>query len=309
MLRSPSPPLDRRSVTPRAEPEPADGRPDRRTIEPVNGDLRRHAVLRTVLRLVVVSAFAGAAWAASQTLLGGADESLRPAKLGPGKGLSRDSGAVRSTMTPSEVVASRPKGMSLVARAVSRRIVLYRSPQATRSRRVLRNPNMMKVRTVFAVRAASGTRYKVALPVRPNGSTAWVRAVDVRVVLVRHRVDVDLRRHRITVWRGNQIVERDPIGVGRAVTPTPTGAYYITALLKQHDPDGLYGPYAFALSGHSPVLNEFAGGNGRIGIHGTNQPSAIGSDVSHGCIRVSNATIRRLARMLALGTPVRISHS
>ena len=47
------------------------------------------------------------------------------------------------------------------------------------------------------------------------------------------------------------------------------GDYYITALLKQPDPNGIYGPYAFAFSGHSPVLNEFAGGNGRIGIHGT----------------------------------------
>ncbi len=33
---------------------------------------------------------------------------------------------------------------------------------------------------------------------------------------------------------------------------------------------------------------------------------AIGTDVSHGCIRLDNVVIRRLARLLALGTPVHI---
>jgi lipoprotein-anchoring transpeptidase ErfK/SrfK len=52
------------------------------------------------------------------------------------------------------------------------------------------------------------------------------------------------------------------------------------------------------------VLKRFAGGDGQVGIHGTNQPWLIGQSVSHGCIRVNNASIRRLARVLPLGTPV-----
>jgi lipoprotein-anchoring transpeptidase ErfK/SrfK len=43
-----------------------------------------------------------------------------------------------------------------------------------------------------------------------------------------------------------------------------------------------------------------------IGLHGTSQPSSIGHDVSSGCIRLRNADITRLARLLPLGTPVRI---
>ena len=88
--------------------------------------------------------------------------------------------------------------------------------------------------------------------------------------------------------------------------PTPIGIYYIKELLKQPDPSGPYGPYAFALSAYSNVLYSFGGGAGEIGIHGTNEPAALGSDVSHGCIRISNAAIARLARMLPLGTPVEI---
>ncbi len=215
----------------------------------------------------------------------------------------------RETLTPVQAVARTPKGMSLVVHAVARSVALYPSARATQARRFLRNRNAMRVPTVFLVKSAAGNRFQVALPIRPNGSTAWVRAVDVRPTLVRHRMNVDLTRRRLSLWRGTELIARVPIGVGRAVTPTPTGTYYVTALLKQPDPRGLYGPYAFALSGHSPVLNEFAGGNGRIGIHGTNEPWAIGTDVSHGCIRVANVFVRRLARLLALGTPVRIWRS
>src|SRR5947209_2244999 len=71
-------------------------------------------------------------------------------------------------------------------------------------------------------------------------------------------------------------------------------------------PNGPYGPYAYARSGYSDVLTDFAGGDGVIGIHGTNDPSAIGHDVSHGCIRMSNAGITKLAQTLPLGVPVAI---
>jgi lipoprotein-anchoring transpeptidase ErfK/SrfK len=60
------------------------------------------------------------------------------------------------------------------------------------------------------------------------------------------------------------------------------------------------------LSAYSTVLTTFAGANGQVGIHGTNQASKIGTDVSHGCIRLDNATITGLAKRVPRGTPVDI---
>jgi L,D-transpeptidase catalytic domain len=54
------------------------------------------------------------------------------------------------------------------------------------------------------------------------------------------------------------------------------------------------------------VLSNFGGGEGVIGIHGTNAPGKLGSNVSHGCVRVSNDVILRLSKTLPLGTPVEI---
>ena len=53
------------------------------------------------------------------------------------------------------------------------------------------------------------------------------------------------------------------------------------------------------------MLSDWPGG-GVVGIHGTNQPQLLPGRVSHGCVRVPNAAIRRLARLMPIGTPVRI---
>ena len=82
---------------------------------------------------------------------------------------------------------------------------------------------------------------------------------------------------------------------------------YIKELLQPPNPNGPYGPFAYGLSGFSEVLTSFAGGPGALGIHGTNDPSSVGHPVSYGCIRMSNASISALARILPLGVPVEIN--
>jgi len=100
---------------------------------------------------------------------------------------------------------------------------------------------------------------------------------------------------------------KEKVGLGTSTTPTPGGVFYTKELLKPPTANGPYGPYAYGLSGYSPVLDEFLGGNGEIGIHGTNDPAGLGKDVSHGCIRISNEAITKLATMLPLGVPVQIA--
>jgi lipoprotein-anchoring transpeptidase ErfK/SrfK len=56
------------------------------------------------------------------------------------------------------------------------------------------------------------------------------------------------------------------------------------------------------LERHQPLWR----GDGQVGLHGTNDQAGIGRAVSHGCIRVRNTVIERLAALLPLGTPVRI---
>jgi lipoprotein-anchoring transpeptidase ErfK/SrfK len=149
---------------------------------------------------------------------------------------------------------------------------------------------------------------EVDLPVRPNGTSGWVRAQDVTVSSTDYKVEVRLSEHRLLLHKAGEVVLDVPVGVGKDEVPTPGGVYYIKELLKPPDEGSIYGAFAYGLSGYSPVLQSFAGGQGVIGIHGTNDPSSIGKDASHGCIRMNNEDVTRLVEEfgLPLGTPVEI---
>jgi lipoprotein-anchoring transpeptidase ErfK/SrfK len=198
---------------------------------------------------------------------------------------------------------------STVAEAVVARVPVFDRQGGTTPVQTIEQPDDPPRPLVFLVTEERPPLWlKVLLPVRPNGSTGWIKATDVRLTEHDYRMTIRLAAHRITVTEGPRTIVEAPIGVGRAQTPTPGGLYYIKELLKPPKPDGVYGPYAYGLSGFSNELTEFEGGEGVIGVHGTNDPAGLGTDVSHGCIRMPNADIIKLVEQvkLPLGVPVDI---
>jgi lipoprotein-anchoring transpeptidase ErfK/SrfK len=145
----------------------------------------------------------------------------------------------------------------------------------------------------------------VRLAVLPNGTTGWVpRAALGGYGTVDTRLEIDLRRLRATLYRGGRAVLRIPVGVGMAGWDTPRGSFYIRDRLTRYS-SPTYGPVAFGTSARSPTATDWPAG-GYIGIHGTDQPGLIPGRISHGCIRMRNVDILRLARLMAPGTPVTI---
>ena len=138
---------------------------------------------------------------------------------------------------------------------------------------------------------------------RPTPRIGWVDAAAFGPAhLVRTQLLVDRRHLRATLYRAGHRIWRSAIGVGKAGTPTPAGHFWIRERLHSTDPNGPYGPWAFGTSAYSR-LTDWPGG-GVIGLHGTDQPDLIPGRPSHGCIRVPNPAIRRLARLMPIGTPV-----
>lgn len=200
-----------------------------------------------------------------------------------------------------------PNGASTIATARKRVVRAYASPTARRSKPVRQRVfNGQRIPLTFLVRARRKGWVQVELPTRPNQSRAWVRRHVVTLSFTKLRIQVQRRRHRLRLMDGRRVVFTKRIAVGKSLSPTPPGRYFVTDIVKAKNPRGFFGPYALGLSAHSTVYTSFEGGNGQVGIHGTNQPSVLGSDVSHGCIRVGNAVIRRLAARVPLGTPVLI---
>ncbi|MFC3998031.1 L,D-transpeptidase [Nocardiopsis sediminis] len=170
----------------------------------------------------------------------------------------------------------------------------------------LESPNSFGVDRTFLVERTKGEWLEVLLPVRPNGSTGWVRSDEVELSTTLWGLRIDLGEFTFAVNNGEEEVRSGVIGTGESETPTPPGRYYFTELLRPPDPDGVYGAYAFGLSGFSETLETFAGGPGQLAVHGTDDEGALGREVSHGCIRVANDDITWMAENLPIGTPVEI---
>ncbi len=194
------------------------------------------------------------------------------------------------------------------AAVVDHSAVAYRRPGSARLARF--GPrNVNGASTVFGVLGAvvtpacSPTWYRVQLPMRPNGIVGYVRARDVGLVRVRTRIEVDISRRRVTLFRRGKAVLSATAAVGAPATPTPTGRYYVNQRLIPTDTSGPFGPGAIGVSAFSNVLTGWTQG-GPIAIHGTNQPWSIGHSVSNGCIRLPNAVLRRMFAAALAGTPV-----
>ncbi|MFM8305324.1 MAG: L,D-transpeptidase [Actinomycetota bacterium] len=214
--------------------------------------------------------------------------------------------------TPATPGSSVPARGDFIAQATVPMLQVYDAPGAPMPSREFENPwyytsdyqKQYPIDSVFFSDDQKPGWVKVLLPVRPNGSTGWVRASDVRLFASRYRIEVDLSDHRLTVWEGGNVFLEDTVAIGKDSTPTPVGRFYLRVLLKAPDPNEVYGPYAYGLSGYSETLEQFNGSDAQVGIHGNNDPSQLGRGASSGCIRMSNEAITRLAAILPLGTIV-----
>jgi hypothetical protein len=155
------------------------------------------------------------------------------------------------------------------------------------------------------VDAAQRTWVRIRIPGRPNGRTGWVNRDDLGPLFeITTMLRVDRQALRATLYKGGKPIWSSRIGIGKPSTPTPAGHFWVRSRLKGLGNGTSYGPWAFGTSAYS-VLSDWPGG-GVVGIHGTNQPGLIPGRPSHGCVRVPNAKVVRLARLMAVGTPVLI---
>jgi len=146
----------------------------------------------------------------------------------------------------------------------------------------------------------------VRLATLPNGRTGWVpRSALGGYGTVDTELRVDTTTLTATLLARGRPVFSARVGIGQARWPTPRGRFYIRdELMKFAGPT--YGPVAFGTSARSAALTDWPAG-GFVGIHGTDHPELIPGRISHGCIRMRNADILRLARLMPVGTPLTIA--
>lgn len=145
--------------------------------------------------------------------------------------------------------------------------------------------------------------YRVWLAVPPNESRGWVRDGQMAFYTTASKIVIDLSRRKLFVYRRGELMGRFPVAVGRPGLETPSGHFYVTQKLRPPDPNGVYGVLQIGTSATQPKLNGWPDG-GLVAIHGTSEPWLIGKAISHGCVRMKNADVQKVSRLVPTGSPV-----
>ncbi|MEX1134281.1 MAG: L,D-transpeptidase family protein [Acidimicrobiia bacterium] len=202
---------------------------------------------------------------------------------------------------------SLPAHRTLVAMTVGD-TEIYETRQSTEATLTMPHTTILGTVTVLEVVEGPVDGWaRVRLPMRPNGSEGWVKARDLMLYMVEGKVEIDLSERTLTYLEDGREILTTSVAVGSQRNPTPEGEFFITDSVTLDNPTSPWGPHAFGLSARSDTITEYNGGDGIIGIHGTNRPGSIGNAASLGCVRVPNDVITRLHEMVPIGTPVKIT--
>lgn len=107
-----------------------------------------------------------------------------------------------------------------------------------------------------------------------------------------YRIIIELSKRMLYLLQDNIVIRGFPIGIGKELTQTPVGNY--TIINKVPNPGGPFGVFWMGLS------------RPHYGIHGTNNPDSIGTQASHGCVRMYNEDVLALSKIVPIGTRVTI---
>jgi lipoprotein-anchoring transpeptidase ErfK/SrfK len=130
-------------------------------------------------------------------------------------------------------------------------------------------------------------------------------------------VKVDVKTNMLGVFEEDKIIAAYLVTVGSTQTATPIGEWKVRGvakvptfrwderMLKRGERSKNF--HMLPPGPNSPVGVIWIALNKRgIGIHGTDDPNTIGQAVSHGCIRLANWDVVRLAGRVKAGVPVSV---
>ncbi|CAN5762456.1 hypothetical protein BH24ACT4_BH24ACT4_15680 [soil metagenome] len=193
-----------------------------------------------------------------------------------------------------------------VADAKGSKVPLYSAPGVpVPSGRVLTSPSPEGLTQVFLVRDRRPGWLQAQIMSRPNSAMAWIRESDVTQRQVPNHVVIERGARRLTLFHGEEQIFQISVATGKAASPTPTGTFFVDARVRLSG-NRSYGDGQISFTGFSEVYHSFGAGNGQVALHGTQNPALIGTPASHGCVRMTNADIRRLLDLAPAGTPVEV---
>ncbi|PKL76205.1 MAG: hypothetical protein CVV27_11485 [Candidatus Melainabacteria bacterium HGW-Melainabacteria-1] len=92
-----------------------------------------------------------------------------------------------------------------------------------------------------------------------------------------------------------------PVATGRPSLPTQPG-FWLVGAKDTFSPQSDWGSFRLRIYRENQYTHHWSG----YAVHGTNRPNSIGTEASHGCLRMFNKDISELNAGVAVGTPLLI---
>ena len=119
------------------------------------------------------------------------------------------------------------------------------------------------------------------------------------------KIIVSIPDRKLAVLEYGKVIRIFPTAVGAPKSPSPSGSFKIAQRLS--DPTWYSKGKIIRPGKACPIGTRWLGLSVKgYGIHGTNNPSSIGHNASHGCIRLRNRDVEELFVMVSIGDDVEL---
>jgi hypothetical protein len=202
-------------------------------------------------------------------------------------------------------VASQPPRSEIARVLPGPGVVLRDRPNGTAVKR-LGDRTQFGSRQRLGVVRRHGRWLGVSSPELPNRRLGWIDGRSARISLSRTAwsIHADVSSRTMVLRRGNRVVHRLRVAVGRPGSPTPTGHFAVTDKISGERFGPYYGCCILAISATQPHTPPGWTGGNRMAIHGTDAPGSIGTAASAGCLRAADRDLKALVERVPVGTPV-----
>jgi lipoprotein-anchoring transpeptidase ErfK/SrfK len=174
------------------------------------------------------------------------------------------------------------------------------------------DPKALREQVQVALVSATGAKRTVRATLRKTQPKVTTKRLASKYAVA---LTVDRRHFRISLFKHLKHVKTYPIAVGQAGLETPAGRYTIKNKAINpawHVPNS---PWAGSLAGtvipggipSNPLKSRWLGIADGVGVHGTSDRGSIGSNASHGCIRMLVEDVEKLYDQVPIGTPIFIN--
>ncbi|MDX6689366.1 MAG: L,D-transpeptidase ErfK/SrfK [Solirubrobacteraceae bacterium] len=166
-------------------------------------------------------------------------------------------------------------------------------------------------KTIVADLTSTNSDRAVVVPIKTTRPKVTTASVEKKYPVI---IDVNRGAFQLTLYKKLKKVKTYPIAVGQAGLETPAGLYKIAN--KEVNP-AWHVPlsaWAGSLAGtvipggapNNPIKSRWLGVYDGVGVHGTSDSGSIGSNASHGCIRMLIPDVEELYPQVPVGSPIYI---